>query len=288
MTGLLARHPRRSTRADWQRLVVGFALVLAMSVAWRALRPAVIHTLACSSVGSHRLELLSAALQAQFPGSYMGEYDPMYAAAGPGAPFLTWGLIGWEHGPVSTWFFVDGKLRRIGMMRASDVWITPPGDWERDGHPELLVLVSWPPVRRSSIILVRVRPAANEVVAILDEDIALRPTRPRSYPTPTCVDEDRDGVSELVLHSWSRGPARFIQMPDWPDQLVAIFDWTAPGGILTPRLLPDDGTIRLWPLPDNQPVVFDPNEPLETVVARLRPPDTQPASLPATAPGPGL
>lgn len=95
-------------------------------------------------------------------------------------------------------------------------------------------------------------------------------------------------MSELVLHSWSRGPARFIQMPDWPDQLVAIFDWTAPGGILTPRLLPDDGTIRLWPLPDNQPVVFDPNELLETVVARLRPPDTQPASLPATAPGPGL
>jgi hypothetical protein len=64
------------------------------------------------------------------------------------------------------------------------------------------------------------------------------------------------------------------------DQLVAIFDWTAPGGILTPRVLPDDGTIQLWSLPDNRPVVFDPNEPLEDVIARLKPPGTQPAWAP--------
>lgn len=285
MTAILARHPRKSTRADWRRLAVALVLLVAASVAWRALRPAAIQVLVCSSVGSSRGELLCTALQRRFPALFIGQYaHRVLCTCGPGSAFVAWEHEGWQQDPGSVWFFADGWLRESGILRVSEnrsAWL---GDWDRDNHPELLSRLFID--GNFQVVLARVRPGANEIVAALRDEAAARRPRLRSYAIPACVDEDGDGLSELVLRAWSTGSGRSGSLPDWPDELVAVFDWTAPGGILTPRMLPDDGTVQFWPLPDNRPVVFDPNEPLESVVARLRPPDTQPASLPATPSGP--
>lgn len=282
MMTILARHKRTTTRADWRRLLIAVALLALASLAWRLSRPAVIRAFACSSIGSHRVPLLRMALQERFPYIPLRENAWLESVRGPGAPFLAWTNHNWITDLDSRWHLSNGRMDYVGVLRAV-CQIASFGDWDQDRYPEAMCLIG--EGGELYFVVVRVRPAADEVVVVLPVHISTRNAAAILSVFGSWSDEDGNGTMELILRGTRvGGPSAVIRR--WPDVIVAIFDWTAPGGVLTPRMLPDDGTVQFWPLPDNRPVVFDPNEPLESVVARLRPPDTQPACLPATPSGP--
>jgi len=274
MNGLLARGLRRSARAEWRRLAVGLALLLAASAAWHWLRPPLIRVLARSSLGCDvRAPLIQAALRDVCQDRPPPDSTTIRSVFGPGQPVVAWTSPMFGTAPSGTvaaswpYHFADDKFTPIGKLYVPDFinfdWF---GDWDGDGQPEAL-----PGFYRQPTlvwVLVRVRRSLNEVAAIIEYDpIRMRASGMGPHWTPP----DQGGLYDLIFWRRLRTPAATGVSTMWPTESVARFAWTAPGGILIPQLLPDDGSIRVWTAPDGQPYVFDPNEPVWDVVNRLLP-----------------
>jgi hypothetical protein len=59
-----------------------------------------------------------------------------------------------------------------------------------------------------------------------------------------------------------------------PSEAVAVFEFESAGGILRPRVLPDDGSVTWWRPPDGRPVPIKPDADLaEFLEATLSVPD---------------
>ncbi len=97
---------------------------------------------------------------------------------------------------------------------------------------------------------------------------------------PTWRDEDGDGTAELVLVAYN--PSAVSAGNQLPPRTAAVFDWTAPGGVLRPRSMPADSSVSFWAPPEGRPIPFAPDQSLDSVIdqamAQFAPAATEPAT----------
>jgi hypothetical protein len=203
-----------------------------------------------------------------------------------------------ENGTVISSRFViaDHRFREIGSVRSPRAFWLRVGDFNGDEKPDVLCMNWHPPLRvlgRQFEVLpvIHLRGDRNRISGIVLIDwAAVAP--PSTYVQVVWLDADNDGVQELVVRSVSftkrpKGKFTITAVAD-----VALFEWTAPDGVLKARRMPNDGTVAFWAPPDGRPYSFPADRSIDDVLNELipnpaklfPPPVTQPASPPASAP----
>jgi hypothetical protein len=305
MTELLSRRTIKPQH-DLRRLVA-IALTLAFGcVVWRQVRPLLVQELARSSLGCEwRAGLIGAAVCAQYP---------QLPAMDNG-----WGVQSWRtassvgvfwrirppgpDGPSLGYGVADDTLVLRGTVNTQEVVAIPvPGDWDHDGRVELVTSFDAlagadprPNANVRSFAVVRLGIDHNEIVAVILVDYS---AWARNFPRLRLEwrDADGHGRAELALMRYTRIQPRTVGAT-FSSETVAVFAWDAPGGILRPRLLPDDGSVLVWTPEDGHPLVVATDEPLDPLLARLVPlppgfgeqvPATTNSPSASTAPSPAI
>lgn len=315
MTDLLARRRHRCYGRDVRRLGLGLLLLLVLSSAWYALRPAVLIALARSSVGCNaRTSLLAAAIDRLHPDSRPVrcvslldiEYVELVSQRRRTGGFVAWRTDkGIAESPRVTGaasearqlILADGQFNLIGTMFANYWWADPRpvGD---SGAPYGMTLLQFclcsgarSTTGSSTALDLRYR-AVVRIVAQRPEVTGLIVASERGSTRLdfSWTDVDGNGQFELTV-----GVTTFGQRPDGSrgfisQQQVAIFDLDAQD-VPHPRMLPSDGSFLLWTPPDGQPVPVPDDCSLDDFCCSLLPipddfglPATQPATAPTTAP----
>jgi hypothetical protein len=186
----------------------------------------------------------------------------------------------------------DRDLEHRGLLRSNAMsWLPQalPGDWDNGGAVEVTVFAiatGEPNYFCQYWAVIRLGGEANELVGL----VALV----RSVPAgsagaiPIWRAEDEDGPLEFVFVPTS------LTSAGWPNlrgEAVAVFEWTEPGGVLRPRVVPDDGSMLVWTPPDGRPYRFPADKLVDEVCRELlpvpkdlgTPPTSQPASAPASS-----
>ena len=267
MNQILSRQPVTKGKKEYRHLVIGLAVLLIASAGWRIVRPIMVNLVACSSVGCWaRCDVIAAALRARYP-----EYPP--EAMGAGLATLSScrpapGTVLWindkefqeQRASASNIIqLADASLNHLGLFRLSPSRFYtsgPHADWDGDGRYEVTCCGyvddnSWLLYQH---MIIRLGMGSNEIAGLFIVDNSHTPQNTTTYAL--WRDEDGDGLNEYVIH---RVTVRRLPKPKpWhgKPETVAVFEWDRPGGVLRPRVLPDDGSITVWTPPDGQPYEF--------------------------------
>ena len=304
MSDIFNRRCRPSPTVAIRAYVVGLAAVLLASVAWHALRPYVTRSLACSSLGCEpRAKLITGAIDELYPRprAYVLGGEPMLRSFRQGDQggvswWLDWGQLRPDQAAVArgSIFVADRDVDYRGLLR-SEAMMDPKAlsaDWDQDGTVEV-TLFAFAPAEPGYFCeywaVVRLGVEANELVGL----VALVRSVPAGSVVPTCAwcDEDEDGTLEFVF---ARVRLASAGQPSSRGAAVAVFEWTEPGGVLRPRVVPDDGSMLVWTPPDGRPHRFPADKLVDDVCQELLPAPrdlgapaaSQPASAPTSSPGP--
>jgi hypothetical protein len=183
----------------------------------------------------------------------------------------------------------DETLTLRGTLIADEVARSPqPGDWDHDGRTELVVkFYPHPNANVGSFGVVRLNADYNEIVAVILVDYSPWVRSP-VYHRLEWRDAYGADRSELAVVRYKRILPRTTGATS-SSELVAAFVWDAPGGILRPRLLPEDGSVLVWTPEDGRPLVVAADEPLDPLLARLVPlPPGFGQQIPATTSAPSV
>ncbi len=313
MSNIFNRRWRTSPTVAIRAYVVGLAAVLLASVAWHALRPYVTRGLARSSIGCDaRAKLIAGAIDELYPRLRVRALggEPMLCSFRQGDQGGVSWLMDWEQLPPDQaaaarglTIVADLDLNYCGTLRSQAMIGDPqalPGDWDQGGAVEVTVFATTAGERSYVFAMapsyfceywavVRLGGEANELVGLV---ALVRSVSAGSVvEAPTWRDEDEDGTLEFVfvpvlltsaVQTSSRGEA------------VAVFEWTEPGGVLRPRVVPDDGNMLVWTPADGRPHRFPADKLVDEVCQELLPvpegfgatPASQPASAPTSSPAP--
>lgn len=262
-----------------RRITVAAIALLASSVLWYGMRGTVAYRVACSSIGCPgRESLIAAALRRNDPRIPAHPQHWNYDLAQP--EWIAWSsfraYMSLEDGStLRQWQVVvaDHDLVVRGVI-TGDRLPLPPADSDGDGLCEVVKEIGTLRYDAQQNIVwwavLRLGDERNEIVwvGLIDESVwRSRQTRLR----PIWLDTDGDGVDELVFIT-----VEIAQTPDGrvvfkPPQTVAVFEWTAPGGILRTRLLPDDCGILPWSPEGSVPMRVDQATDLDLLVRELLP-----------------
>lgn len=280
MNCVLVRPTRSTWREDLARLALVSALLTAGGIGWHVLRPHLIGAVARSSVGcAARSELLAHVLSGAHPGQFQDAYR-CWSTYGRRARLVEcYSRVGSED-KVS---FADHALDPIGSVTCLHV-SGYADDMDGDGRIELAAwLAAWPPRYPTGVIwsaAVRLGRQDNQVLGLL-----MYPQQGSPALRDAWRDEDGDGLVELVLLAVPI-PGKTTSTQPSPTQAAAVFEWTAPGGILRPRYMPADGSVTFWSPPDGQPLPLASDESLNSVLDRVLAEFSPPGSAPSSSPAP--
>jgi hypothetical protein len=126
-----------------------------------------------------------------------------------------------------------------------------------------------PNARVFGFAVVRLGVDHDEIVAVILVDYSAW-ARGRARVCLEWRDADRHGQAELALMRYKRISPPTVGAA-FSSETVAALAWDAPGGILRPRLLPNDGSVLVWTPEDGQPLVVAADEPLDPLLIRLLP-----------------
>ncbi len=261
-------------------------IVFVAAGAWWAARNALVLSMARGSVGAPtRAELIAAAvtrLHPDFP-LITSDFREWQLTSGlhpsPGVAWLAPDAKGeprrhvFAGGDLSfrgyfTSAWGTGSLGFRGYFMSAWVEADPACDKDGDGRLEVLqpVAVSHPVTVPPSaaadrwhewgVVRLGQRGELNQLVAV----ILLR-SDDGGYYDVRWRDWDGDGVDELVV---SRTPSRRLQSAG---NVVAVFGWTGPGGVLRAEQPSSDENVQLW-LPQPCPYPFSPDLDLATFTFR--------------------
>lgn len=232
-------------------------ILLVAAAGWWAGRDALLLALARDSVGAaSRAELIAAAvtrLHPDFPVSYWNSQDPQLTSnLKPSAG------VAWTSGATGSrrqrYVFSDGALNLAGSLSSARLVHSGPAcDHDGDGRFEVIQLVNVPhPMiadRGYAWGAVRLGQGGepNELVGAV-----LMKLDRRWYYDARWRDWDEDGANELVF---TRKPSARRQSTG---NVVAVFGWTGPGGVLRAERPSDDENVQLW-LPQPCPYPFSPD-----------------------------
>ncbi len=280
MNTLLERRSYDTRQREIRRLAVVILALLVAGIAWHWARNGLVYHAARSSVGCPgRWGLIAAELRQvdpEFPN------DPQrwsYDAARP--EWIAWPsvreIIRLEDGSNLTKWQVkvaDRNLALRGVFTCDRLSIRP-ADADRDGSCEVMketyaADLGGPYNHLRWWTVVRLGEKDNEVVWAGMIDTRIWRSR-RVGLKPIWRDTDGDGMDELVFIT--------IETARTPDggivyktpQTIAVFEWTAPGGILRTRLLPDDCGILPWNPEGHVPMRIDQATDLDVFVRELLP-----------------
>lgn len=321
MSDAFSRQAADRRAKEVRRLLAGAGLVVVLSIAWHGLRPYLVRGLARSSGGyAARERLIAAALRDLYPrfpiaDRRYGGY--VWSFRGPSS-----GLVIWQTQPETEaletgqqarppkYVFVDERLAYIGRVHSANPPLAAlPADWDGDGKFEITMNYSpvvellrttrtmgpWPTRSLRAWALFRPAPTANEVAGIIVVDLQQWQTR-NTLMRPQWRDENGDGRAELAFVASKYGTLPGRRMGVLSQETVAVFEWSAPGGVLVPRQIPDDGSFLVWSPEDGRLHEFSPDTVVEDVCRELLPipndfgtpsasqPVSQPASEPSTQP----
>ena len=306
MNEVLNRRSYDSPRTEIRRLA---AVVLGIALGcfcWHILQPRLIYLAACSSLGCpDRENLILLALQQHTPGfpsareAYREGMPYILSCSAPRPGWVQWQRVREQvrinrdtYLDKGTTGFADDKLLARGTFALPCSPEGPPGDMDGDGLWEVAIQYSAIPAEQfktryvDSWAVLRLGPTGNEIAWIGLCDVSARSTRSDSLYL-TWRDEDGDGVKELLFAWWSWGRSPNTAGAK-PPEIVAVFSWDRPGGVLRPRTLPADGSFLSWTPPNGQPVKVAQDADLDPILRRLfpvpddfgygRPSATQPTS----------
>lgn len=279
MMRCLARGDSVPLGVEWRRLFGAVFLLGMLSLLWHVGRATIVHEMACGSVGCPgRERLLIAALRrAGAPGSHHSAFDVprmhVLTHSLP-EPWVSWPQFtpppegGRSRDTVQRGTcYADARLRVRGCLKSGQYRRRDgPGDMDGDGRWEIAVAFhanvgrTVPPMQMSRWAIVRLDGAHNELLAVvLVDEAAAGPKKQAPGVTsvwPVWCDSDDDGAMECQFNFGvvpiSLGPGLVVQ----PPQTLARLDWTGPGGVLVPAVLPDDDSIQVWTPPDGRPLRF--------------------------------
>lgn len=253
MNTLLARHCYDPRQGENRRLAVATLVLLAAGAVWHWTKNDLLYHAACSSIGCPgRVDLIAAVLRkvdSDFP-----ETPQLwnYNCARP--DWIAWSSVRvnirlgpGSYRPMWQVKVADRHLVVKGVI-AGDRLSVPPVDADGDGSCE--VVKEFYPDRdepRKDLrwwTVVRLGAEDNEIVWAGVMDIGIWHSR-QIRLKPIWRDTDGDGMDELLFIT-----VETFRTPEGigfkPSRTIAVFEWTAPGGILRTRLLPDDCGIRPW------------------------------------------
>jgi hypothetical protein len=119
-------------------------------------------------------------------------------------------------------------------------------------------------------VVLRLGDEHNEIVWVGLMDESIWHSR-RIRLKPIWRDEDGDGRDEFVFITVETARTAKGGIVFKPSQTVAVFEWDEPGGMLLPKLLPDESGITLWTPRNGIPVQVDQDTDLEPLVRELLP-----------------
>ncbi|HUU98407.1 MAG TPA: hypothetical protein VM487_21955 [Phycisphaerae bacterium] len=305
MSDIFNRRCRRSPTVAIRAYVVGLAAVLLASVAWHAFHPYVIRALARSSVGCEaRVELIAGAIDELYPRQRVRVLGgkPMLRSYRQGdrggvSWLMDWGRLRPDQAAVAPGLAAVGDLdlNYCGRLRSQAMTGDPqalPGDWDQDGSIEVMPFAIAAAERGYWSVywaVVRLGGKANELVGLVA--IGSSTAGGAIQATPGWPDEHDDGTFEWVFATMPRPSADGTTSCA---EAIAIFEWTEPGGVLRPRVLPDDGSMLIWTPASGRPYPFPADKLVDEVCQELLPvpegfgaaPASQPASAPTSSPAP--
>lgn len=268
------------------RRLAGVVFVLGIaSISWRWTVDGLVYYAARSSIGCPgRESLIAAALHhadpslADYPAGW--EYSPgwKYNIAQP--EWIAWttrrrDVIPQESGSRHLEWQVmvaDSNLVVNGIIAGGNLSL-PPEDADGDGKCEVVMDIV--PLRdegRQDIVwraVVRVEDDHNEIVWLGLFDPSTWNAR-RIRLKPIWRDEDGDGKKEFAIIT-----VEFVRTPSGgafnAPEVIAVFDWTSPGGVLQTRSLPDDCGIVPWNRETGTPLRIEQGADLDAIVRELLP-----------------
>lgn len=262
-----------------RNLAMVVIILVVSSAAWHGIRGLVLYRVACSSIGCvARRELIAAALRPAHPNV---PDHPQFWEFNVARP--TW--IAWSSARDNTHSGDDSELQRrqvtvadrqlkVRGMIGADRLSSPPDDPDGDGRCEVVLRFDLRGDNGQLIIrrwaVVRLGKEINEIIWVGLADANAWGVR-RAAVRPIWRDEDGDGIREFVfttLEIFRRPQA------EWgfkPPNTVAVFAWDAPGGMLHPRSMPDDGSILSWTPPEKGPVKVEQDADLDPLLRKLLP-----------------
>jgi hypothetical protein len=283
VTELLTRRTIKPQH-DLRRLVILLPALALVCVTWHLVRPALVLALARSSLGCEsRAGLVGAALHARYP-QLCAMYDGWWAVvvqswrtANSAGVFWNIRPPGQPVGPSVSYGVADETLTLRGTVMTQYLPISSvPGDWDNDGRVELVT--NFAPLTTTHFrsnasvpgsAILRLGIDHNEIVAALLVDYSSLSRGSDSLQLEWRA-ADGKGGAELLLMRYTRAPSGTAGAR-MSSEVIAALDWDAPGGILRPRLLPDDGSVLVWTPKDGHPLAVAVDEPLDPLLVRLVP-----------------
>lgn len=274
MSSVLARHSYDPRQCETRRLIVAVLGVLVAGAVWHLVRNDLVYHAACSSIGCPgREELIGAVLRKadpEFPDKPQRWY---YDFARP--EWIAWRSVrealwkpesGWR--PQSRVKVADRHLALQGVIAVA--WLSgPPTDADGDGSCEVIKMHFVDRQRDIRLwTVVRLGEEDNEIVWAGVINLGTWHSR-QIRLKPIWRDTDGDGLDELVFVTVERFRTQRGEVAFKPSRTIAVFEWTAPGGTLQPRLLPDDCGIRQWSREDGVPMRVSQDADLDTIVREL-------------------
>lgn len=309
MNDLFQRRSVDDKQSEIRRMAVVLFAVLVASASWHALRPIALAWIAQTSLGCpSRAPIVAAVLR--------GKYDTIPTDSEINA-FTTfpWTRLGTSFFPKPGWVwwesvreteqlspnswlhhwrttFADHNFDAVGSIGTTlRPLVAPAQDTDGDGCWEVVLetqATPWQEAKNRNVkrwAIVRLGENHNEVAWIGLGDQSLW-SRKSTRIKPIWRDEDGDGVDELVFVTVvvKRLPQGGVGFD--PPTVVAVFEWDRAGGILLPRLLPQDTGIMTWTAPDAESVRVEQDADIESVLNDLLPvPDgfgVAPGAAPST------
>ena len=279
MTGIFARRSQDPKAIELRRLALAVLVLLATGAAWHSIRDDLVYEAARSSIGCPgRAELIAAALRQAEPRFPDQPQLWTYDLAHPG--WIAWSSMRevrpLANGPQLYRWQVNVADQRLEVKGVIAVYrlSVPPVDADGDGSCE--VVTTFYPAQDDPQqdlrwwAVARLGDEYNQVVWAGMIDDAVWQSR-RARVRPVWRDADDDGTDELVFITVEtvRTPQGNIGFK--PPQTVAVFGWDSPGGILRPRLLPEDCGITPWSPVNQAPLRFGREEDPDPIVRELLP-----------------
>lgn len=284
VTTVLTRDSYDPGRLEIRRLAVAALVLLTAGAAWRWASDGLIYDAARSSIGCPgREDLIAAALRQADPSFPDEPRSWNYNLARP--EWIAWTSVreiipqkGGSQLPKWQVAVADSNLTVKGVVAGGGLTL-PPEDADGDGRCEVVMdIVPSLDDARQDIgwrAVLRLGDDHNELVwlGLCDEsNWHARKIRPK----PIWRDEEGDGQDELVFIT-----VEFVRTPTGggafkPPRVIAVFEWTSPGGILQARSLPDDSGILLWDREKDAPLRVNQDTDLDSLVRELLPADKMP------------
>jgi hypothetical protein len=274
MNRLLVRPIRATLREHLVRFALVAAFLAAGAIGWHIVRPWVLTAAARSSIGCEpRSQLIAHVLGSLHPEYFQTPGYYLWSTCGKRARVV---VLYASRGSENHCFFADDSLSAIGVLRS--VYLSDhPDDMDADGRIEVIAqsgVYSTGPLRSA---VVRLGPSSNELLGVATH---LRQRPPGLWAA--WRDEDGDGSVEFVLLS-PPAPGAVTSTQPWHVEAAAVFEWTAPGGVLRPRYMPADGSVIFWAPPGGRPVPFASDESLGSVMDRVLAEPASPSSAPSSS-----